>query len=452
MVEHNDSNIVSGDDGGPSYLSLLIAAAAVVLLAVSWLAGWILVVYASAVVVISIVIWQACDPFADAAQWIGNTFHVPGSVRGATLDAIASSLPELFTGIFFVVLVANTGEDDLSRGDASGEGYGATVATCAGSAVYNMILIPAFVALVVSFKRLNRPTVDVETKVIARDGVVFVLCEIMLIIFLFQNELHWWMAFVLIAMYLVYTLLLYTDWKRFEVIKKVFVDKGVDTDAKNIHSILLENGTKFGLPQVQQVQDELQRGGSIDSEDEDDDGGAGICFGFFEIPLNRLSSFLIIVVSTIVAAGACYFLVEVTRGLAVYLQVPMFFVAVIVAAAASSVPDTFISIGAAMRGDDSGAVSNAFGSNIFDICICLSVPLLILSYMNSWQPISLLQDGEPMAGLVGLRILLGVLTVVTLGIMWHNCQLTRKKAFVLCGLYLVFIAYAVLGSLGILSV
>jgi hypothetical protein len=267
MTGNDDTYIDPGDDGGPNYLSLLIAAAALLLLAVSWMAGWTLVLYTSAVVVISIVIWQACDPFADAAQWIGNTFNVPGSVRGATLDAIASSLPELFTGIFFVVLVANTGEDELLRGDASGEGYSATVATCAGSAIYNMILIPAFVALVVSFKRLNRPTVDVETKVIARDGVAFVLCEIMLIIFLFQNELYWWMAIILLAMYLVYTSLLYTDWKRFEVIKKVFVDVGVDTDAKNIHSILLENGTRFGLPQVQQVQDELQRGGAIESEE-----------------------------------------------------------------------------------------------------------------------------------------------------------------------------------------
>ncbi len=63
---------------------------------------------------------------------------------------------------------------------------------------------------------------------------------------------------------------------------------------------------------------------------------------------------------------------------------------------------------------------------------------------------SLLQDGEPMHGLVGLRVLLAVMTVVTLAIIWHNRQITRKKAFILCGLYLIFIGYAVLGSLGIL--
>ena len=102
-----------------------------------------------------------------------------------------------------------------------------------------------------------------------------------------------------------------------------------------------------------------------------------------------------------------------------------------------------------MRGDDSGAVSNAFGSNIFDICICLSIPLLVNSWLTGWQPVSMLQNGEPVPGLVGLRILLVLLTVVTLAIMWHNRELTQRKAWILCGLYGVFICYAVMGSLGI---
>ena len=104
-----------------------------------------------------------------------------------------------------------------------------------------------------------------------------------------------------------------------------------------------------------------------------------------------------------------------------------------------------------MRGDDDGAVANAFGSNIFDISICLTIPLFIGSYLNGWQPIEMTQDGEPIAGLVGLRIMLFSLTGITLAIMWHNRQLTFAKALVLCGLYLVFIAYAVLGSLGMLE-
>ena len=60
-----------------------------------------------------------------------------------------------------------------------------------------------------------------------------------------------------------------------------------------------------------------------------------------------------------------------------------------------------------------------------------------------------MQDGKPMAGLVGLRILLVALTAITLGIIWHKRQITQTKAYILCGLYVVFIGYAVAGSLGL---
>ena len=70
----------------------------------------------SASVAIAILIGEACDPFADAAQWVGVQLRVPSSVRGATLDAIASSMPELFTGIFFVTCLLYTSPSPRDRG------------------------------------------------------------------------------------------------------------------------------------------------------------------------------------------------------------------------------------------------------------------------------------------------------------------------------------------------
>ena len=137
----------------------------------------------SQTVLVSIVIWQACDPFADAAEHIGHVLKLPGSVRGATLDAIASSMPELFTGIIFVVLAVLYGREGVDLQEASGEGFALVIATCAGSAVYNMILIPAICAIFISYYRPSRPTIDVEYRVIVRDGAWFVLMEILLIVF-----------------------------------------------------------------------------------------------------------------------------------------------------------------------------------------------------------------------------------------------------------------------------
>ena len=54
----------------------------------------------------------------------------------------------------------------------------------------------------------------------------------------------------------------------------------------------------------------------------------------------------------------------------------------VIIAAGTSVPDTALSVISAQRGQYDAAISNVFGSNIFDICICLSVPILLALAIN----------------------------------------------------------------------
>jgi cation:H+ antiporter len=357
--------------------------------------------------VISLVIWQACDPFGEAAQWIGNRFRLPGSVRGATLDAIASSLPELLVSTIFVVMALTSGGDSAQNS----QGFGSAIAVVAGSAVYNMILIPAVCALVISVRRPARPTISVSREVITRDGMWFLGCEVFLIYCLLQGAMTWWMALVFMAAYVVYVGFLYRHAKA-ERGRRPSEGAEVEHDATHAHAF----------------------------------------FDLIRIPLNGLSVWLIILAATVVAGVACFFLVDLTEKTAGALGVSPFFVVVILAAAASSIPDTFLSIAAALRGDDSGAVSNAFGSNTFNLCVCLPIPLLISSAANGWGSVSLSgTDGQPIPGLVPLPMLLAVLSTITLGIMWHRHQLTRMKAIALCGLYAIFVGYAVLGSLNLIN-
>jgi Ca2+/Na+ antiporter len=454
MSDDSRKQARNGDEGVDAGM-LVIAALSVMLLVVFRRQGWRLAFLLAETGVISIVLWQACDPFAEAAQWIGKVFHLPGSVRGATLDAVASSMPEFFSGIFFVlVAILAVGGDRSALSEAAGEGYGATIATCAGSAIYNMIVIPAACALVIAFTRRSRPRIDVERPVLSRDGLFYVACVGLLLGFLCYNQMAWWMALVLLALYGFYILVLFHDaraYRRvFPATRGLLDETGLDADPKHVAAALAERGIRVKPKMVVRIQDALRHG----KRDPDPNGEkvadrARLLFGFVSLPLNGLTVWLVILGSTTIAAAACYFLVTAVLETATLLDVPAFFVAVILAAAASSVPDTLLSIGASRRGDDSGAVSNAFGSNIFDICVCLSVPLLISCYLNDWRPITLLQDGKPMVGLLGLQGLLLVLTLITLLIIWHKRQVTLFKAVILCGLYAVFIAYAVLGSLGI---
>lgn len=366
----------------------------------------------SAAAAISVLISEACDPFADAAQWVGCRLRLPPSVRGATLDAVASSMPELFTGLFFVTVALTGNKDQAQQLLDSSEGYGSTIATCAGSSIYNLILIPAVCAIAMSFSRRDRPYINVSREVINRDGMWVVFVQAGLLVFLFQAKLHWWMGVVALAAYAVYVLHLYVATLRFRE----------DLDE-----------------------------GTVANEDPNET--ATMFFGACEVRLNGYTSAIILVVATLVAAIACYLLVDLTNQSAEALGVTPFFVAVILTAAVSSIPDTFMSLGSARRGDDSGAMSNVFGSNIFDICIGMSIPLIVCCYLNGWEPVVLEgPNNETLRGVVGLRVFLFVLTAVAMGCMWYYRRITRRTGWLFCALYASFVAYAVLGALGILNV
>ena len=74
------------------------------------------------VLVSMVLIMFNCDAFEPAADFLGTEVYklAPG-VRGASIEAVASSLPELFTTMFLLFLF-----DDE-------DGFAAGIATAAGS-------------------------------------------------------------------------------------------------------------------------------------------------------------------------------------------------------------------------------------------------------------------------------------------------------------------------------
>ena len=76
-----------------------------------------------------LVIWRAGDGFMVASEYVGR--NLSEGVRGATINAIASSMPEVFTSFFFLFVL----------NDASG--FSGGIGTTAGSAIFNSMVIPA---------------------------------------------------------------------------------------------------------------------------------------------------------------------------------------------------------------------------------------------------------------------------------------------------------------------
>ena len=112
-------------------------------------------------------------------------------VRGATINAIGSSMPELFTTIFFLILLKDT------------DGFSGGIGTTAGSAIFNGMIIPAVVIFVVLFSGISK-NINVSKKVILRDGLFLIAAEFILIYLISGSTLYWWHGLILMITYGVY--------------------------------------------------------------------------------------------------------------------------------------------------------------------------------------------------------------------------------------------------------
>ena len=100
-------------------------------------------------------------------------------------------------------------------------------------------------------------------------------------------------------------------------------------------------------------------------------------------PISTGSAWILLIASTVVMSAGTFLLVSGTEQLSQSLHIPILFVAVVLSAAASSVPDTVISIRDARKGNYDDAISNALGSNIFDISLALGLPLLLYTLTHT---------------------------------------------------------------------
>jgi cation:H+ antiporter len=110
----------------------------------------------------------------------------------------------------------------------------------------------------------------------------------------------------------------------------------------------------------------------------------------------------------------------------------------VLSAAASSVPDTVISIKDAKKGNYDDAISNALGSNIFDISFALGLPLLIytLVYGEIRMEIEIRELSTELWMFLLLTTVLGAL-IFNLG-----RKLSLIKGYIFLIIYGTFVFYA----------
>ena len=349
-----------------------------------------------------LVIWKASDGFETSSEYLGR--NMSEGVRGATINAIASSMPELFTTIFFLLFLKDT------------DGFSGGIGTTAGSAIFNGMIIPAVVIFAVLSSKASTK-IEVSKKVILRDGLSLIIAEAILILLISGDTLMWWHGLLLMLTYGVYITYTLASMKK----NNNDDDDDDDDDDDEIESVGLFKGL-FTL--------NLE----------------GLIIGNKEI--NTKNSWQLLILSMLIIGSACLLLVIACEfiGSDTYsflgyefngLNIPIMFVAVILASAATSVPDTIISVRDAKNGNYNDAVANALGSNIFDICFALGFPLFM--YCLIYGPINM--DSAIVEFSSELRILLLVLTILAFFVYYIGKYMGKIKAYILLSIYILFTAY-----------
>jgi len=342
------------------------------------------------IIITCIIIWRASDGFEAAASYLGR--HLTEGVKGATINAVASSMPELLTTFFFLFYLGN--EDGFSGG----------IGTTAGSAIFNGMIIPAAVIFVVIFSGVAKSIV-VSRKVLLRDGIALILAEIILITMISGNTLTWIHGLILMLVYAVYATYTLVS------MKKTSKSQIAEYDLEVEKMPLIKSVISLNL--------------------------ASLFLGNKKI--NAKNAWALLIVSTTIIAMACMLLVYSIEQMGHYYHVPIMFLAIILASAASSVPDTILSMRDAKKGNYDDAVSNALGSNIFDISFALGLPLFVYTIIYNpihMSPEIILQSGE-------LRMFLLILTIVAFFIYLSGKSLGLAKGIALISIYFVFLLYII---------
>ncbi|XP_028744130.1 sodium/potassium/calcium exchanger 4 isoform X2 [Peromyscus leucopus] len=133
-----------------------------------------------------------CDDFfVPSLEKICEKLHLSEDVAGATFMAAGSSTPELFASVIGVF---------ITHGDVG-------VGTIVGSAVFNILCIIGVCGLFAG------QVVRLTWWAVCRDSVYYTLSVVVLIAFIYDEEIVWWEGLVLIILYVFYILIMKYNMK-----------------------------------------------------------------------------------------------------------------------------------------------------------------------------------------------------------------------------------------------
>lgn len=284
------------------------------------------------VIVASFLIYWFCAQFDTSSSYIGR--NMPPGAKGATINAIASSLPELLTSILVMFFLTSKGSNAIF-----------SIGTAAGSAVFNLMMIPAFSIIFFCIFQ-KKDSFTIEKKTLDRDAIFLFISVVILLITVFLHSISFISTAFLLLLYLIYLFLIFKDVKKY---KKNKISKDLSSVGTFQKRSLLKTILYMDFRNV------FSKTGRLN---------------LWQSWATLLCSLVVIALATSVLVDACYMFSQATG-------LPLYFTAIFIAAGATSVPDLILSVKDAANGNASDALSNAFGSNLFNICIGIGLPFFV---------------------------------------------------------------------------
>lgn len=318
--------------------------------------------------------------FVVSLDKIAEKFNMSHDMSGATLMAIGSSAPELFVAI--IALLREGGHEEIGVG------------TIVGSALFNLLVI-------------------IGASVIVKDA-----------------KLQWQ---PMVRDLLFYSIAIFTLYIVFE--------DSVITPIESLVLILLYGGYILAVIYWRKI----FKFESIDEMEEDEEEEEKTGWRAIFIPLDFVLEkifppkkyfMLTFAFSIFFIAVLCWVLVESAIGVSHILGIPEVIIALVVLAAGTSIPDMISSVIVAKQGRGGMAMSNAIGSNIFDIFIGLGLPWFFISYIRGNN---IEVENAGLNESIGL--LFGSVVLIFLALVISKWQLKKPVGYMLVGSYLVYIIY-----------
>ncbi len=326
--------------------------------------------------------------FVSSLDIISSKLKLSSDVAGATLMAVGSSAPELFTALFAV----------LRPGDHADIGAG----TIVGSAIFNILVIIGASSAFRKAKLTWQPVI--------RDLLFYIVTIILLLASFWDGQIVLAEALTFLGMYVIYIIAV-TQWKKILPYSDVDPIELIESETKR-NKLAIASKQLLGL--------------------------------IIPDPIKKPKLFLVTFFLSILGlAGLSFLLVEAAVGIGDILHINPTLIALTVLAAGTSIPDLLSSIIVAKQGRGDMAVSNAVGSNIFDILFGLSVPWLIVLTMKG----GVIKVGTD--NLIGSVFLLFATVVAILFILiTRKWTIGKYAGFFLIGLYVLYIIYTAFSLLG----